>query len=118
MKCALIVLACIQLLAGCSTGLKLTEEELKKLDPRLQFVFDGNKLAGADVERTTLADGTLLVGVIVHCSSPDDLNFLGERIRTKMSNLVTATISGHDLRRVLRLKSVERVEASVIHKTP
>ena len=118
MKCALIVLACIPLLAGCSGGPRLTDQELMKLDPRLQFIFDGKKLAGTDVERTTLSDGTVLVGVIVHTSSPEDLNFLGERIRTKMENLVTATLSSDDLRRVLRLKSVERVEASVIHKTP
>lgn len=117
MRTLLTVLVLVSILQSCSSSARLTDEERRKLDARLQFLFDETRpgvLGNLDV--TTQPDGSMLVGVIIYCSNHADLRFLGDKVRTKMESLVTAKVGREDLRRILRLATVHRVEASTIQR--
>ncbi len=115
MRTLLATLVCASMLQSCTSSLKLTEEERQKLDPRLHFLFDEETRAiPVNIEATTQPDGTVLAGVIIHCSQPEDLRFLGDKVRTTVGQLVTAKLGKQDLKRVLQIASVKYVEASTI----
>ena len=115
MRTLLASLVSAMLLLGCSSSDRLTEEALRKLDTRLLFLFDETRPAAlGNIDVATQPDGTILVGVIIHCSDPDALRFLGDKVGTKTENLVTAKIGRTDLRQVLQMDGVKYVEAATM----
>ena len=115
MKPLLAFLILTALFQSCSSSGKLTEEERRKLAPRLHFLFDEDRPGAlGDIDVTTQPDGKVLAGVIIHCSQPEDLRFLGDKVRTTVGQLVTAKLGKQDLKRVLQIASVKYVEASTI----
>lgn len=111
------ILLLASILQSCSSSEKLTDEERGKLDARLHFLFDeAMPSARGNLDVTTQPDGSMLVGVIIYCSNHADLRFLGDKVRTKLESLVTAKVGREDLRRILRLATVHRVEASTIQR--
>ncbi len=118
MRTLITTLICATILLGCSSSDRLTEEESRKLDARLHFLFDDKKPGAlGSIDVATQPNGTVLAGVIIHCSNLEDLHFLGDKVRTKTEHVATAKIGAEDIRRVLQLGSVRYVEASTTQKT-
>ncbi len=117
MRTLLATLICASMFQSCTSSVKLTEEERQKLDPRLHFLFDEERPGVlGNIDATTQPDGTVLVGVIIHCSQPEDLRFLEDNVRTTVGQLVTAKLGKQGLKRVLQIASVKYVEASTIQR--
>lgn len=98
---------------GCRSAMEVTEEERSKLDPKLLMLFTEERSPDSRLLTTKAPDGTILYSVIVRSESPDDIRALGVMVGSVMGDVITVRVSKDELRKLVSLKSVRQIEASV-----
>ena len=94
----------------CCGSRELTPEERAKLEPRLIAFLADESGAGELYDMTQRADGTKEYGVVVRCTNPEELRSAGIHVRSVLGDVVTASVTREELRRVISLPSVRWVE--------
>ena len=103
----------ILLMLQCSAPKEISNENLKKLDPVLTDLLQG-KEDSSRLEITTDSLGVKLFGVLVYCSNPEDLKKLSIKVSSQIGEIFVARITQEQLKAIVKLPSVRRVEAGRI----
>ena len=98
---ATLLLLLSVLLMTCGEGEALTQAELRKLDARLQVLV-----------ASTEAPGVQKIVVLIHGSNPDEIRSIGTTIDAVAGEMIIARVSIPELKRIVRLSSVQSIESN------
>ena len=108
----LILLTTVLILSGCTSGAQLSRAEQEKLDPSLQKLLLGEPLPAGNYNISETSDGQKLYGVIITSTNPDDLEKAGVVPNTIVGEIVTARITVEEMKKAVRLDSVQKIKNS------
>ena len=104
------VILLVLLMSGCSATKSLSEYESGKLDPLLQQILQGKEVPEKKINVLLKEDGTKLYGVIIKINNKDEIDNLGIHYNSVIDDMVTAKLSVEELRQIVKLNSVIRIE--------
>lgn len=116
----LIFFSQIIIFIQCSdkSPLKLTKNELDKLDPRFQTVL-AEELPNLQLTKASprikpaaiREDGTNVYNAIIYTTNPDTLKAVGIQVNSVLPKFVTARVTSLDLVRIIKLDAVKYIDA-------
>jgi len=98
-------------IAGCASPAALGDKEKEKLDPPLQQLLEGKQTAERKLNVIQNSDGTKLYGVIIRIKDNVTEKELGIHCNTLQSGIATARLTLEEIREIVKLDAVIRVEA-------
>jgi hypothetical protein len=106
----LILAGMMAVVAGCASSWDLSPAERGKLQPILLALLTEDLEPDGLADVTTHPDGTKEYGVIVRCTNPEDLRAERIPVRSIIGDIITASVTREQLRRIVALPSVRWVE--------
>lgn len=94
------------LLAGCSSLGRLTEAELAKIDPPIQRMLSGERVAELEETSRLRPDGSREYPVIVRTVNPQEIEEMGITIESRFGEILTVRATGDEIKKLARRPSV------------
>jgi len=108
---SLALLASSLLLSGCSTQTRLTDQEMAKIQPQLQRLLAGERVADLEELSSLRTDGSREYPLIVRMTNAQELDSIGVTPGSRFGEIVTVRVTTDEIRRIARLPSVTSIEA-------
>ena len=115
-KPALFASAFILLACSAGSSIRLSKEQLAKLDPRLQAVIarevpeSGVRASAPDVAPVSVdADSTRIYSVIVYTTEPDAIREAGIHVNSVLPRFVTVRVTAEELIVLAKLDAVQSI---------
>ena len=106
-----VLCASCVLLLSCSSTTHLTDQEMAKIDPRVQRVLAGEQVPGLEEVSSLRPDGSREYPIVVRMTNPKELDALGITPQSRFGDMITVRVTAEEIKKLAQLGSVTAIRA-------